>query len=740
MKRGGAIGTVSSLLVLVTVLPAAPALAGPLTWSSPRNVDGTNEFSAVSCPSMTLCVAVDAGGNVVTSTSPASSASGWKVSHVDSSRLTGVSCWSTTQCAAVDKAGNVLISANPTGGAAAWSSPKHIATRLDGISCATEFLCVAIDMSANNAVRSDNAVWPPSQWYATPLDAEPMAVSCASASLCAIAAQNGGGYVITSTNPVAGTWKATFLEGPYWVVLEGVSCTAPSLCVAIDNEGNVLTSNPTSTTSTWGVADVDGGMYLDGVSCATTSFCVAVDSDGKALSSTDPTGGPSAWDVTIIDGSKIIPAVSCPSTLLCIATDEDGNVIVGAGLPLNTSAPVITGTAAQGHVLTEQHGTWTNSSSGYTYQWLRCDGSGASCAAITGATNQAYTPTAADVGSSIRVAEVASNPVGGGNPATSGATGVVQSSLPANTAGPVIIGTAAEGRTLTAQQGAWTNDPSSFTYRWLRCDGAGANCAAIAAAVEQAYTLTAADVGATLRIEEVASNAFGSGGAVTSPATGVVQSGVPWSSAPPAISGAAVQDHTLTAVHGAWQNSPTDLSYKWLRCDGSRASCAAISGATKQAYTLTAADVGSTIRVQEVGSNAYGTGGPATSAATSVVKAAPPLAVAYNAFFSYDARSRRNRATRFRFSHIPRGAKIEVRCHGKGCPFERKRLKVKGTRANLLPAVRRARLTPHAAYFEVRISASGYITEVLRFTAAGSKGVTVTRLCVPPGHNKPRKC
>src|SRR6185312_16245337 len=41
---------------------------------------------------------------------------------------------------------------------------------------------------------------------------------------------------------------------------------------------------------------------------------------------------------------------------------------------------------------------------------------------------------------------------------------------PSNTKQPTITGTARDGQTLTAQNGSWTNDPTSFSYQWLRCD------------------------------------------------------------------------------------------------------------------------------------------------------------------------------------------------------------------------------------------------------------------------------
>src|ERR1019366_8901534 len=77
---------------------------------------------------------------------------------------------------------------------------------------------------------------------------------------------------------------------------------------------------------------------------------------------------------------------------------------------------------------TEDHGSWSNSPSGYSYQWEDCDSSGGNCQAITGATGQTYTLAAADVGSTIRVFETASNASGAGSPATSSATTAVQAS------------------------------------------------------------------------------------------------------------------------------------------------------------------------------------------------------------------------------------------------------------------------------------------------------------------------
>jgi hypothetical protein len=202
-------------------------------------------------------------------------------------------------------------------------------------------------------------------------------------------------------------------------------------------------------------------------------------------------------------------------------------------------------------------------------------------------------------------------------------------SAPSNTALPSIAGVLTQGQTLTATHGSWSNSPTSFADQWEDCDSSGNNCQPIALATSTSYTLTAGDVGKTIRVRESASNAGGTGGPASSAATAVVAPlpPLPSSISPPAISGVATQGQTLTESPGSWTNAPTSFGHQWQECDGSGNSCQAIAGATSQSYTLSANDVGHTIRVQESASNAAGPGTPAASAATAVVGALPIVIV-----------------------------------------------------------------------------------------------------------------
>jgi hypothetical protein len=97
---------------------------------------------------------------------------------------------------------------------------------------------------------------------------------------------------------------------------------------------------------------------------------------------------------------------------------------------------------------------------------------------------------------------------------------------------------------------------------------------------------------------------------------------VPVNTIPPGISGTTTEGQALGDVPGTWEGSPTFFSYQWERCNTVGAECQAITGATSSSYTLTAADVGSEIRVQETGINGEGAGNPAVSDPTRAVAAA----------------------------------------------------------------------------------------------------------------------
>jgi hypothetical protein len=290
--------------------------------------------------------------------------------------------------------------------------------------------------------------------------------------------------------------------------------------------------------------------------------------------------------------------------------------------PADTGLPAISGTAQQGRVLTASAGTWTNEPTAYSYQWQRCEGTGP-CSTIAGATGHSYTPSAADVTRRLEVLVVASNAGGSSAGASSEPTAAVLPERPVNTVAPTISGTAQQGKALTSTTGTWANEPTSYSYQWLRCEKGGGGCAVIAGAASKTYMALAADIGHTLKASVGATNAGGSGEPVSSEASATVLPEAPVNTTLPAVSGIAEQGQTLATTNGGWTSEPTGYSYQWLRCDSSVGNCGPISSATSHSYTLSSADVGSKIRSEVIASNAGGASKPARSEATGTVQPPP---------------------------------------------------------------------------------------------------------------------
>jgi hypothetical protein len=112
---------------------------------------------------------------------------------------------------------------------------------------------------------------------------------------------------------------------------------------------------------------------------------------------------------------------------------KTAGMVVIAAMALLAAAAVagyvpssVTAAAPQsGQTLTASPGTWTGDQPiTFTYQWQRCNTTGAACAAIAGATQQTYVVQAVDVGSTLRVAVTGRNAVGSST-ATSDQTSIV---------------------------------------------------------------------------------------------------------------------------------------------------------------------------------------------------------------------------------------------------------------------------------------------------------------------------
>jgi outer membrane protein assembly factor BamB len=371
-------------------------------------------------------------------------------------------------------------------------------------------------------------------------------------------------------------------------------------------------------TNAWSFA---GDGQLTGAPIVTDGV-VWIGSSSGNLYAPDPSTGDQLWSTNV--GSSV-SSLSAGNGALVVSTND--SVVAYApqpadAVPQNQLAPSVDGSPDDGAQVAADVGVWTNLPTSYSYQWESCSPS-TGCADISGtvAKTANYTVQDTDVGSTLKVIVTATNGVGDSTSVTSSPSPVIKPMPPTVTQDPTISGSDVAGGTLSATEGSWTGSPTAFTYQWQDCLNNGNPCTNISGANDPTYTTQPSDVGGYLDVRVTASNAGGTSfAAVASPSAVIVW---PSNVAPPTISGQTIDGDTLDVQAGTWTSPPAEYRYRWERCDPSGEGCFEIPGATQQSYTLTDADVGDTIVVEETA--VYGSSlgtyvGPASSKPTAVVQ------------------------------------------------------------------------------------------------------------------------
>lgn len=277
-------------------------------WGGPFKIDSVTggSLTSVSCPSVKLCVAVDAAGDVLSSTNPAGRSKAWtKPVRIDATTSGGslvgiaaLSCPTTTLCVAVDSASpaNILASTNPTGGASAWKIVKKLGGPASSISCVatTSTLCVATGASA---YVSTNPASTSGTWRATGVQTGGgtfSGIACPSLTLCVAVGfgNTSTGLATATTTPrgAAASWTTTTVQlnppNAGAGLFDGVGCFSNSYCVAVDSADNAFGSS-NAAGGVWGAqTDIEpistSPTTNSAIGCATT-VCVVVDNNGYAI-------------------------------------------------------------------------------------------------------------------------------------------------------------------------------------------------------------------------------------------------------------------------------------------------------------------------------------------------------------------------------------------------------------------------------------------------------------------------
>lgn len=337
------------------ILSSAQPAGGAGTWS----ITAGPALENITCPSASLCVGAS-DFTLYSSTDPTASGGAWTPAFAESAPghdLHGISCPSASLCVAVDSDGDVITSTDPAGGPGAWTAADVDGTNdLNGVSCPSTSLCLATAYSGN-AVVSTDPTGGAGAWHVHSVALYPDVledVSCPSAALCV--ADGSMGDIFASTDPTAATpWPKTTVGSS-----SAVDCPSVSLCLTVGRAGTLEASlNPVS--GTWTSSDIDAGEQLSSISCPTTSLCVAGDEIGNVVASTNPTVGPGAWTVTPVDVDPYA-TVSYVTTEQIISSDSTGIHVLDTATT-STSNPtaippaLLTGLSLTGSTLSWQHGS-----------------------------------------------------------------------------------------------------------------------------------------------------------------------------------------------------------------------------------------------------------------------------------------------------------------------------------------------------------------------------------------------
>jgi fibronectin-binding autotransporter adhesin len=301
------------------------------------------------------------------------------------------------------------------------------------------------------------------------------------------------------------------------------------------------------------------------------------------------------------------------------ATDSTGSTngyasligpIAGSSTRLASVAqPRVSGTAAVGGTVHADTGKWRPAPKSFSYQWIRCNANGRSCAPIRGDNHDSHAIVRRDVAHSLvaivqaqargtsravfsratpRIALPETTPGGGNPPPPPAGAG------PAASVAPSVTAAVQVGKQLTGAPGTWTGAGTiSYAYQWYRCDAAGAHCKSIHGATKATYTQVTKDAANTVGLTVRASDSKGTTSAYASVVGPVAAAGSAlYSTAVPAISGTAAIGQALQVSTGSWSQTPTAFTYQWQRCNANGRVCAAIPGATAAGYTVTATDGG----------------------------------------------------------------------------------------------------------------------------------------------------
>ena len=303
--------------------------------SSLVKISSTN-LTGVSCPQANWCMAVDGAGNVVhyngTSWGPAQ-----LVDTAADGEFDGVSCPTTTFCMAVSYEHGYTIYSNGSWSPLKTNNPAITSNDYHAVSCSSATFCavesdnfgdLAFYKSGVWEQPGDNGVPDPGGHNGIGIGQGSTPISCAGTHCMYV---NNYGQAQTSVN--GGSLSAAIdIPGQTNALESSVSCTSSTFCVAVNSGAYTAATwnGSTFTESAPFASSANINLGVNGISCV-GSACTAID-DSNAYYS--PAGGVGWSNPEPIDNVAELTAISCASTSFCAAVDYGGYAVT-----INPSIP-----------------------------------------------------------------------------------------------------------------------------------------------------------------------------------------------------------------------------------------------------------------------------------------------------------------------------------------------------------------------------------------------------------------
>ena len=340
-------------------------------------------------------------------------------------------------------------------------------------------------------------------------------------------ANQDGDYEVT----VRVTDGANPVDAPLTVRLADVDEIAPVLSNAsVDGDALTLTfdegldGNSTPSASAFSVAVGGAARGVSDVSIGGSTVALT-------LASAVVAGETVTVSYTVPTGANARPLRDAVENAAPGFSDRAVTNTTSASNAAPTGLPTLAGTVRVGETLTASTSGIADAdgltNAVFTWQWIANDGT--TDTAIQGATSASYALTSAEAGKTIKVRVAFTDDGGTEETLVSDATTAVAAANAAPTGLPTLAGTARAGETLTASEAGIADDDgltnAVFAWQWIVYDGTAD--ADIAGATASSFTLTASEVGKTVKVRVTFADDGGTEETLVSNATVAVAAALP---------------------------------------------------------------------------------------------------------------------------------------------------------------------------------------------------------------------